>query len=320
MTTSGSIDFSVSRDDIIEEALMRVGVLPEGGIPTADQLTDHSRTLNIMVKAWVGRGINIWAVDKVTLFLTENKHTYTAGTDRITLTSGVTRTALAAAVVASATTITVDSITGISSTYKIGIELDDGTLHWDVVNGAPSGTTVTLTTGLGSSATASTDGVVYVYASAIAATRIKSVLEVVRRQSDLSDVPINIVPRRDYWNLGSKTSDGKVNQIWVEPQLSATIITTYPQPDDETETLEMLCKRTLEDFDAAGDTPDFPQEYYEALYMGLAARLSPKYRLPMAERQYLDMRAEEALTSVEGWDREQNVSLYLQPNYWGRMK
>ena len=52
MTTSGSSDFSVSRDDIITEALQQLGVIGEGGTPSANQLTDMSRLLNMMIKNW----------------------------------------------------------------------------------------------------------------------------------------------------------------------------------------------------------------------------------------------------------------------------
>ena len=313
MSTSGSIDFSVSRDDIIEEALMTIGVLPEGGAPTADQLTDHSRTLNIMVKAMVGRGINLWAVDKVTLFLEEDKVAYTTGTDHIALTSGVTRTALAAAAASSATTISVDSATGISTGYAIGVELDDGTVQWTTVNGAPSGTTVTLTTAL--TGAAAVDNIVYVYIAKVNALRIKSILDVTRKTKDLQEIPIEIIARTDYHNLPIKTTTGKVNQIQFQPNLAFSIISVYNEPDDETETLEMLCKRTLEDFDAAGDTPDFPQEWYEALYLGLAYRLSRKYRLSLGERNTLRDEAGFALIEAEGWDREQGTSIFVRPNY-----
>ena len=313
MSTSGSIDFSVSRDDIIEEALMTIGVLPEGGAPTADQLTDHARTLNIMVKAMVGRGINLWAVDKVTLFLEEDKIAYTTGTDHIALTSGVTRTALAAAAASSATTISVDSATGISTGYAVGIELDDGTVQWTTVNGAPSGTTVTLTTAL--TGAAAIDNVVYVYIAKVNALRIKSILDVTRKTKDLQEIPIEIIARTDYHNLPIKTATGKVNQIQFQPNLASSIISVYNEPDDETETLEMLCKRTLEDFDAAGDTPDFPQEWYEALYLGLAYRLSRKYRLSLGERNTLRDEAGFALIEAEGWDREQGTSIFVRPNY-----
>lgn len=311
MTTSGSIDFSISRDDLIEESLMRLGVLPEGGAPTSDQLTDHSRSLNMLVKAIIARGIQLWAVDKVTLFLEQDKIKYTVGTDHIARTDNVARTTLASSASASASTISVSSATGIANTYAIGIELDDGTMQWTTVNGALSGTTVTLTTALTGAAAAGNN--VYAYTAKVNALYIKSVIEVVRRDPNLTDVPISIIDRQAYHFLGSKTQESTVNQIHFQPNLTSSVITTYPESNSSVDTLEMLVKRTLEDFDAAGNTPDFPQEYYELLCWGLCEILSSVYRLPLSERAYYGARFKAAQEDAEGFDREQETSVNMSP-------
>jgi hypothetical protein len=243
MTTSASIDFSVNRDLIITESLMHLGVLPEGGSPTANQLSDHARTLNIMVKRWMGRGINLWAIDRVTLALV------TAQTDYITGTDTFTRT-----------------LTG----------------------------------------------------AAISATYIKSILECNVRNTNGQETPVMIVPRKDYFGLSNKTTSGQVNQIYFQPNLTSSTVFVYPAPSNSTDTLRFIVKRTLEDFDAAGDTPDFPQEWYEALYLGLAYRLSRVYRVPLNERLALKQEAEKALEEAEGWDREQEVSVQITPSWVGK--
>jgi hypothetical protein len=316
MTTSGSIDYSVSRDDIITEALMHMGVLPEGGTPNASQVSDATRTLQIMIKRWMGRGINLWAITNATVFLQQSKSAYVTGTDHITLTSNVVRTTLASAAASSASTIVVSSATGILTTYNIGVLLDSGTMLWTTVNGAPSGTTVTLTTALTGAAAAGNQ--VYVYSAKITANSMKSVLEVTRRDKNLIGVPITLITRNQYVQLGNPTGDGPVVQVQYQPNLASSTITTYPESSNETDVLELVFKRAFEDFDASGNTPDFPQEWYEALYLGLAYRLSRPYRLPLAERKLLHDEAEEALQEVEGWDREQNTSIFLMPTSWGK--
>lgn len=47
-----------------------------------------------------------------------------------------------------AKSVTVTSATGIVYGSSIGIVLDDGTTHWDIVSAAPSGTTITIEEGL----------------------------------------------------------------------------------------------------------------------------------------------------------------------------
>ena len=64
MAVSGSTNFSVTRDDIINEALELLGVLGEGEVANTNQLTSASRTLNMMTKAWQADGLNLFAVQR----------------------------------------------------------------------------------------------------------------------------------------------------------------------------------------------------------------------------------------------------------------
>ena len=63
MATSGSIDFSLTRDDIITEALEQLGVLGSGETANTDDVVSASRTLNMMTKAWQADGLTLFAVD-----------------------------------------------------------------------------------------------------------------------------------------------------------------------------------------------------------------------------------------------------------------
>ena len=99
MPTSGSINLSASRDDIITEALELLGVLAEGDSPTAAQLTSCARTLNYMVKTWQADGINLFAVQQAYLFLIKNQSVYSllsTTTDHYTASFVETTTSAAA--------------------------------------------------------------------------------------------------------------------------------------------------------------------------------------------------------------------------------
>lgn len=61
-------------------------------------------------------------------------------------------TALSVAAVATNATITLSAVTGIATGDSIAILLDDGTTHFTTVNGAPSGSVVTLTVAMPSAA------------------------------------------------------------------------------------------------------------------------------------------------------------------------
>jgi hypothetical protein len=145
MATSGSIDFAVNRDSIITEALEQLGVLGEGEAASAAQLTNVSRTLNMMIKAWQADGLNLFAVQRLYLFLQKLQKEYSLiSTTSDHFTSTFTETTTSATSSSGGSTITVTSITGISNGDNIGIQ--QGTdMQWTTVNGAPSGSTVTLT-------------------------------------------------------------------------------------------------------------------------------------------------------------------------------
>lgn len=65
MTTSGVYSFSVTRDQIVRLAMLNIGQLQDIEVPTAQELTDCSMFLNMMVKQWMGKadfapGLKTW--------------------------------------------------------------------------------------------------------------------------------------------------------------------------------------------------------------------------------------------------------------------
>ena len=163
MTTSGSVDFSSTRSNLIEDALRKCGVLREGVSASANQLTTGARALNIWIKSPHTDGIPLWAIKEGAVLPIAGTSSVTLGPSGGHAATTWVHTQLASAGASGATSITVDSITGISASDNIGVELDDGTTHWTTVSGAPSGTTVVLATGLASAA--AVDSHVYTYTS-----------------------------------------------------------------------------------------------------------------------------------------------------------
>jgi hypothetical protein len=312
VATSGTYNFLVTRNEIIEEALRHLGVIGEGETPSANQYTEHAKTLNMMIKALVPRGLSVWATERLTIFLEDGKASYVNG-DKIALSDTVVRTELTADAASSATSITVDSITGIEDTDQIGIELDDGSFHWTTVSGAPSGSTITLASGLASAA--SVGNVVYSYATAIVDYQIKELLQAWLRNKDEHDIPMNIISRAEYWDLGNKSDEGAPNQIFFSKEDGKNpLFYIYPLPDDLTYTVEVVVRKNVKNFDSSTDNPDFPQEWFEALSLGLAWRLSNMYGKSIAERQYLGAMAESALQHALSYDKEENTSIYFAPD------
>jgi len=309
MATSGSTDFSVSRDDIITEALEHCGVLAMGQTPNAAQLTSCSRTLNMMIKHWMADGLQLWKIQRATILLEKGKTEYDLSATGDLATQSYVETALSAASAASDTTLTVDSITGISASDVIAIQLDDGTLHKDAVNGAPSGSTVTITTGLSSAA--AIDRPVYAFTTKI--NRPNRIINAFTRDSSGNDVDVDLISREEYWRLGDKDASGTPTQLYHDPQLAVNTVRIFPAPDDVTVSMEITYETPIEDFDNASDTPDFPQEWYEPLATNLALRLTTKFGTPAETTQKIALLAEKSYMMAIEFDNE-DTSIMLVPD------
>lgn len=329
MATSRSVDFNQTRSEIIKDSLLLIGAIAAGETPSAEETDDAARALNRMVKAWQAKGVHLWSWREATLFLEKGTVRYLLSTasdgDRASLFT--VKTELSADAASGATSISVDSITGFASgddlggvglgtgIKNIGIEQDDGTLLWAFVSGTPSGTTIALDTALTDAA--STDNHVYGYKNASKLDRPLRVTNVRRRDEAGNDIPILTFSRSEYFDTPNKTTESKTTQIYYDPQLSLGVMYLWPAPDDVKDRLLFDGAFPLEDFDAAGNNPDFPQEWLDALVYGLGDRLAPSFGVPLPERQDIRMQAREFLNDMMDWDVEPEPT-YFQPDLgWG---
>ena len=313
MATSGSIDFVVTRDDVITEALELCGVLGEGESPNSDQLSSSSRTLNMLVKTWQANGLNLFAVQRLYVFLEKNKHEYTLNNSGDHFTTSFVSTAINGAVSSGSSSITVDDASSILDSDNIGIKLDDGTMQWTTVNGAPSGNDITLSASLTDDVN---DGAT-VYAYTSKANRPMKILEGYVH-SDSSDTPVEQVSRRTYWELSDKTDDGQVNQFYYDSQVSSPVLYVWPETDNVSDYLILHVQRTLEDFDAASDDADFPQEWYLPLAYNLAAILVPKYGVHPTQAKMINTWAQYYYRMAWEFDMEFGASVTFEPDLRNR--
>lgn len=312
MATSGSINYSVSRDDIITEALEQLSVIGEGESPSTAQLTSLGRTLNMMVKAWQGDGLNLFALQRVYVFLQKDTHEYSLDNSIGHLTTSFTRTTTSSSAVSGASTIEVTSAAGIADTYYIGIELDSGSLQWTTVSGAPAGTTVTLTDTL--TGDVSSGATVYVYQTK-ASRPMKIMNAIIRDGVNNTDIEIDIVSRQEYIAMPNKTSDGQVNMVYYDPQVGTGKLYTWPETNSVDDYLVLWVQRTLEDFDASIDEPDFPQEWFLPLAYNLAKYALPKYPLPTAHTNLIVTLADDLLMRAQSFDSDDGFQLQPSNGY-----
>lgn len=308
MSTSGSYDFTVNRDEIIREASDLVGSFSQSETIPAAEIVSCARKLNLMVKALMAQGVHLWAMQEATLFLTVADGQYSIGPSGDHCTNTYVQTTLSTDEATSSTSLGITSATGMSASDNIGIVLDDGTIHWTTISGAP-GTTTTIATGLASAATAG--NVVFAYTSKI--QRPLRIETAYRRDINNSDVPLHIKSRAEYAELANKTTEGKPVQLFYDPQLTTGLLSVWPTPDLATDVIRFWYERPLQDFDVLTDNPDFPIEWGEYLIYGLAVRMAPGWGVSLPEQQMLKAYADEKLEIALGFDKE-NTSSFFQPD------
>lgn len=158
--------------------------------------------------------------------------------------------------------------------------------------------------------TATTDGFVYSGTANKAARPIK-IFGVTRRSTSGSEISVMPISRSDYMVIPNKTTQGKVNQYYYDPQLSMGKLYVWPTPDASLDVLVLDIDRPIQDVLSDTDTMDFPQEWIEVIAYGLASKLAPEYGLSIQEQQFLINELNILRDAVLSYDRG-TESLFFQ--------
>lgn len=289
MSTSGSYNFFIRRNELVKASMRGIRALRAGRDPTADQITDFSQSLNLMLKQWQGkpdfaRGLKLFSRKRLHLFLAKGQQRYTIGpaTGDARCTELFGRTTISANEAAAQTVLSITSnadatsFPGQTQTMAasdfIGIELDDGTLHWSTISGTPAAT-ATIANALPSQASAGN----FVYWFTTRAQMPIEIEHALLRDSDYKDRDL-IVYREvaQYERIPDKFADGDPNCLLFEPQLINSVVTFDYQPDDVTKFVRMTAIYPAEDMDSINDEFGFPQVWHNAIKWGLAKEIAPE--------------------------------------------
>ena len=321
MAVSGSIDFSINRDELITEALELSGRLRIGATPTAAQITSAARTLNMMVKAWQADGIQLHEVVRTYLFTDDVVTDYVLdGTIRVDGRYGLElyQTTVTSDAAAATTSIAVPGgITGdLSVGDYFGVYNANGGMDWYQVTGGDGlvldiGPTI-LSTNIEAGA------LLWGYTNI--AGRPLEVLDAYVRDVNGNDRPINLISRMEYAELTLKNQASEVVSAWYDAQVGNTpsVFRVWPKWSDPRNVIVLWVRRTLDDFDAGADTPDFPQEFYLPLAWCLAREIADKFGCPAATYQRVNARAEYWYEKVRDYAGKPEASVYFQPSEEGR--
>lgn len=294
MARSGSVDYSVTASTVITKAAKTAGILGEGQTLSAEMQSTLLATLNMMIKQWQGSadfapGLKVWTRRRATLFLQKSQSRYLVGPTGDHVTESYTETTLTAASATSDTTITVDSISGISSGDYVGVWLDDGSVHWTTVNGAPSGNTVTITNGVASAASSGQRLVAYT----TKCRRPVDILTANLRDEDDNDIPLSFLNLSQYDGINQKSYEADPQSVLFEAQLDNAYLYIDCIPQDTDKVIKLTYLSAVEDIDAVGNDFDYPATWYLALTYSLAVLACVEYGRPVPQ----DLRLE-ASTAV----------------------
>ena len=282
MATSGSTDFTVTRDEIIIEALELVDALATGQtVPTTDT-TSASRSFNMYIKALQLEGTNLWTRTRIEEVLTASTVVTGSDTNAYVCTRSHT------------SSTTTEPITG-----------TNWSSYWEKTSATSGGAWADVTA----------YNYVGDFTLSSAYINIDSIFIREVSNGEHSDYDIDIKPLGDYFSLSDKYSNGRgvPLNLYVDEQLSGITGYLYPTPEAGM-IAHMLVNRVIEDFDAGTDNPDFPVRWFEALSYGLAVRLAPKYGIWGDKLAQLSGMYEGKLTKARKDDKE-TTTLFMAPTY-----
>jgi len=311
MATSGTTSYSVTESDIVTDVLTNIGVAEVGQTLQAEDVIIVRRKLNMLVKQWVSQadfapGLKMWTRRRAYLFLQKNQTEYSIGPsgDECASESYVSTT-LAAAASSGAGTVTVASITGLASAQRVGVLLASGSFQWTTINGAPSGSTVTLTATL--TGDAALGARLFAYTSK--PHRPFEIVSAVRRDTDGDDTPMDPhLSVEEYESIPAKSEDGTPSSFYFEAKRTNADVYLNCAPDTVTDVVRIVYLSYIEDSLATTDDVDFPAEWFRPL----SAQLSIDCSIPFSRQVTPEMKAtrDEALRMAQNAYPAKSTAFY----------
>lgn len=278
MATSGSRDFKLTRDNLIRRAFQCATLYDLQTAIPSDDINFASDLLNSMLKHWQAAHIHLWNRKEATLFCQLNTKEYSLGSTGDHATESYVSTQVATAASSGASTLIVDSTTGMSASDNIGIELDDGTRQWTTISTVDSSTQVTL------SGTLNDDVAVDKYVVAYTTKIARPVLILNARWQLLSnlnnEIECQAFRRNDYFAVSDKLAAGAPNRYYYDKQLDNGVLYVFQRPDDANYIINFSYYEDVEDMDSSTDNFDYPKEWTSAIIWNLATELAIAYGLP----------------------------------------
>lgn len=322
MAVSGNADFNPALYSIARRALRLVGAIEDSETPTAAMADDAMFACNSMVTEWQAMGIHVWTEEEAILFLQANQNRYLIPGAHTSSASDWVNGELALNAAAGASSITLEDATGIADNDAIGILLDDGSMQFTTVNGAPVADVVTLDNVL--TGAASAQNAVIAYTTVIGRPLLIPKARLYYyggTPQGGNEIPMIVLSRQEYMDLPNKENTGTPTQFFYTPQRDVGELYVWPSPAQAQWGVRFTWYRPIMDFDTLANTADLPREWINAMTWNLAKEIGVEYGIPAARWQIILTQAAEKLEMVQGYDREsqpiQFGQAYDSTRRWG---
>jgi hypothetical protein len=308
MSTSGSTDFSLTTNQIVQDILELCQVAGIGDSVPGEDYSSVVRTLNLMIKAWQTEGIQLHTETEAILFLEDGKSKYQlggSGADRAS--NEIIKTEISADEASGQTTLSVDDSSDMAASDIIGIELDDNTIHWTTISSIPNSTSVIVNSAITDDASSGNN--VYAYTTAMG--RPINISQARLLKDDGTIIVLQPRSRKEYFSRPNRNATGNPTEYFVDYQRDKTFISFYPVPDNVSSRIELSYRRIVEDFDSSADEPDFQQFAIAAITYNGAVWVGRKYGKDISQTD-IGVIATQSLQSLKGYDQER-TSLKIRP-------
>lgn len=277
MSTSGSYNFTLNRDEILIAALRKVKAVDLGNTPAPEQMDAAAQALNLIVKSLQNQNVFLWAAEWVTKTLTASSEV--TGTDGNIYTCIRSHT---------------------SATANKPVTGADYLTYW-VERGETGGTWAADTA--------------YTSVADFDLEADTIAIESLSYRNNSSDNPIQLVDKFEFFSTYDKTVIGTPIKGWLERKRDTPHLWLWPIPNQTDYIVNYQRIRKLQDFDADSDNADFPERWIEFLIYRLAVALSPEYTVPIADRQLLKIEANELFILAKRGNNETQDEEYIRSAY-----
>lgn len=339
MALSNTFTFTVTLTDVVREAMLNIGAIGEGEVPTAQEFNDCQRKANMLVKQWMGTqdfapGLKMWTRQRGDLILSSTKGVYQLGPSGDNWAGGCTAlpnqnfgTDTLTGTTASGSAVLITGV-GSTSNFTVGdfivVQVSSGDTFSSTVASINAGAgTVTMNNVLPTGITAASGALVWNFT--LKAQRPLAVLTGTLRDAQNNDIPLNVMTLQDYENLPTKTMstyladptawyyESQIGSDQYSPVITGggRVYFDMGGSQDVTKTVHFVYLRPVMDLVNAGDNFEYPQQWYRALCWGLSKEICGMFDAEWTR----DM--EDNYTSSIAMARQpdaETTSLYFQAN------